>query len=183
MVPFGSAHSACGNTTVSWAPKISFSTVAPSVTKKNLKKVLTLERRLNTTEAGESQGPISRRDCERHRDTFAGPVFGRRFRVALSGGQKFLCRSGLARSTHRNAGPAMERAKRDSMERNQCCFGKWGCHHLFLGVESPRRHAAVAALVCSMQTNQLRTASTNAGWLRFLQFKRNHSELAGKSGQ
>src|SRR5262249_6592599 len=50
-----------------------------------LRKVLTPYIHLDTSDIGESRGPPISRNCEKDRDAFAGPVFGRLSRPVLRG--------------------------------------------------------------------------------------------------
>jgi hypothetical protein len=135
-----------------------------------VKIFLAMKIELDINGGGESQGSISR-SCEEDRDALAGPVFGRFFHPALRGHRtehKFLRRSGLDGPADWNGRPAMERAKRDDMERYQRCFSERERNDLFPGPESRWRDTAIQAMVCAMQANGLRTEQTNAGWLQFL---------------
>jgi len=83
--------------------------------KKIIKKVLTPETHLNTTDDGESRGPAISRNCERHREPFARPVFGRFCRLALGGEYKLLRRSRLDGGPSGHSQPAVEHTKCDYM--------------------------------------------------------------------
>ena len=58
--------------------------------KKTLRKLLTPSIHPNITNPGESRVPRISRNCENPQDTFARPIFGPCFRLALRGEHEFL---------------------------------------------------------------------------------------------